>query len=155
VDRFLSWSPISTRAAACNNESRDSGQRDCCGVVAALFRSAEQITCASARLPSTHPTILRTWIHGYLCRAAIPVSHSSQEGIVAYSVIGWYLDRSGQIPINTRNPRTTLSSLGVGVKALRSGMPLFVFPEGARTTTGELQNFLSGALTSLFAPKFR
>jgi len=59
--------------------------------------------------------------------------------------IGWYLDRSGQIPINTRNPRTTLSSLGVGVKALRSGMPLFVFPEGARTTTGELQNFLSGA----------
>jgi 1-acyl-sn-glycerol-3-phosphate acyltransferase len=24
-------------------------------------------------------------------------------------------------------------------------MPLFVFPEGARTTTGELQNFLSGA----------
>ena len=59
--------------------------------------------------------------------------------------IGWYLDRSGQIPIDTRNPRTTLSSLGVGVKALRSGMPLFVFPEGARTTTGELQNFLSGA----------
>src|SRR5580658_5407726 len=59
--------------------------------------------------------------------------------------IGWYLDRSGQIPIDTVNPRTTLSSLGVGVKALRAGMPLFVFPEGARTTTGNLQSFLSGA----------
>jgi 1-acyl-sn-glycerol-3-phosphate acyltransferase len=59
--------------------------------------------------------------------------------------IGWYLDRSGQIPIDTRNPRATLSSLGVGVKALRSGMPLFVFPEGGRTPTGRLQNFLSGA----------
>ena len=59
--------------------------------------------------------------------------------------IGWYLGRSGQIPIDTVNPRTTLSSLGVGVKALRSGMPLFVFPEGARTPTGELQTFLSGA----------
>jgi 1-acyl-sn-glycerol-3-phosphate acyltransferase len=59
--------------------------------------------------------------------------------------IGWYLDRSGQIPIDTRNPRATLSSLGVGVKALRSGMPLFVFPEGGRTPTGQLQNFLSGA----------
>jgi 1-acyl-sn-glycerol-3-phosphate acyltransferase len=59
--------------------------------------------------------------------------------------IGWYLSRSGQIPIDTRNPRATLSSLGVGVKALRSGMPLFVFPEGGRTPTGELQNFLSGA----------
>jgi 1-acyl-sn-glycerol-3-phosphate acyltransferase len=59
--------------------------------------------------------------------------------------IGWYLDRSGQIPIDTRNPRATLSSLGAGVKALRAGMPLFVFPEGGRTPNGELQNFLSGA----------
>jgi 1-acyl-sn-glycerol-3-phosphate acyltransferase len=59
--------------------------------------------------------------------------------------IGWYLDRSGQIPIDTRNPRATLSSLSLGVKALRGGMPLFVFPEGGRTPNGELQNFLSGA----------
>ncbi|MGA2048135.1 MAG: lysophospholipid acyltransferase family protein [Terracidiphilus sp.] len=59
--------------------------------------------------------------------------------------IGWYLDRSGQIPIDTRNPHATLSSLGVAVKALRAGMPLFVFPEGGRTPDGQLQNFLSGA----------
>jgi 1-acyl-sn-glycerol-3-phosphate acyltransferase len=59
--------------------------------------------------------------------------------------IGWYLDRSGQIPIDTRNPHATLSSLGGGVKALRSGLPLFVFPEGGRTPDGELQPFLSGA----------
>jgi 1-acyl-sn-glycerol-3-phosphate acyltransferase len=59
--------------------------------------------------------------------------------------IGWYLDRSGQIPIDTQNPRATLSSLGLAVKALRSGMPLFVFPEGGRTPNGELQSFLSGA----------
>jgi 1-acyl-sn-glycerol-3-phosphate acyltransferase len=59
--------------------------------------------------------------------------------------IGWYLNRSGQIPINTENPRATLSSLGVGVKALRAGMPLFVFPEGSRTPNGDLQTFLSGA----------
>lgn len=59
--------------------------------------------------------------------------------------IGWYLNRSGQIPIDTANPHATLSSLGAGVKALRAGMPLFVFPEGGRTTTGELMQFLSGA----------
>jgi 1-acyl-sn-glycerol-3-phosphate acyltransferase len=59
--------------------------------------------------------------------------------------IGWYLDRSGQIPIDTANPRATLSSLGVGVKALRAGMPLFIFPEGSRTPNGQLQTFLSGA----------
>jgi len=59
--------------------------------------------------------------------------------------IGWYLNRSGQLPIDTGNPRATLSSLGTAARALRSGMPLFVFPEGARTQTGELQPFLSGA----------
>jgi 1-acyl-sn-glycerol-3-phosphate acyltransferase len=59
--------------------------------------------------------------------------------------IGWYLNRSGQIPIDTANPHATLSSLGAGVKALRAGMPLFVFPEGGRTDTGELKPFLSGA----------
>jgi 1-acyl-sn-glycerol-3-phosphate acyltransferase len=59
--------------------------------------------------------------------------------------IGWYLDRSGQIPIDTANPHATMSSLSVGVKALRAGMPLFVFPEGGRTETGELRTFLSGA----------
>ena len=59
--------------------------------------------------------------------------------------IGWYLNRSGQIPIDTENPRAALSSLSAGVKALRMGMPLFVFPEGSRTPNGDLQAFLSGA----------
>jgi 1-acyl-sn-glycerol-3-phosphate acyltransferase len=59
--------------------------------------------------------------------------------------IGWYLNRSGQIPIDTANPHATLSSLGAGVRTLRAGTPLFVFPEGGRTPNGELQPFLSGA----------
>lgn len=59
--------------------------------------------------------------------------------------IGWYLNRSGQIPIDTENPRAALSSLSAGVRALRMGMPLFVFPEGSRTPNGDLQTFLSGA----------
>src|SRR3954454_7736105 len=59
--------------------------------------------------------------------------------------IGWYLNRSGQIPIDTENPRATLSSLSAGVKALRLGMPLFVFPEGSRTPDGDLQPFFAGA----------
>jgi 1-acyl-sn-glycerol-3-phosphate acyltransferase len=59
--------------------------------------------------------------------------------------IGWHLNRSGQIPIDTENTHATLSSLGLGVKALRAGMPLFVFPEGGRTPDGTLQPFLAGA----------
>jgi 1-acyl-sn-glycerol-3-phosphate acyltransferase len=59
--------------------------------------------------------------------------------------IGWYLNRSGQIPVDTVTARGTHASLGTGVRALKAGMPLFVFPEGGRTLDGSLQPFLSGA----------
>ncbi|MGO8710205.1 MAG: lysophospholipid acyltransferase family protein [Terracidiphilus sp.] len=79
--------------------------------------------------------------------AALPFQFRILARTVLWPIpfIGWYLNRSGQIPIDTRNPRATLSSLGAGVKALRSGMALFVFPEGGRTPDGELKPFLSGA----------
>jgi 1-acyl-sn-glycerol-3-phosphate acyltransferase len=59
--------------------------------------------------------------------------------------IGWYLNHSGQIPIDTDNPRATVSSLGNGVRALREGLSVFVFPEGGRTPDGNLQPFMNGA----------
>ena len=59
--------------------------------------------------------------------------------------IGWHLNRSGQIPVDTVSPNATVSSLGAGVRALRAGMPLFVFPEGSRTPDGTMQPFLAGA----------
>ena len=59
--------------------------------------------------------------------------------------IGWYLNRSGQLPIDTRNPRASISSMGAAAKILRSGMPLFLFPEGRRTLDGKLQPLLPGA----------
>lgn len=59
--------------------------------------------------------------------------------------IGWYLNRSGQIPIDLHNPSAARSSLGAGARTLRSGMALVVFPEGSRTQDGNLQPFQSGA----------
>lgn len=58
--------------------------------------------------------------------------------------IGWYLHRSGQIPVDSTSLRSTLASLNRGVKALQAGMPLMIFPEGGRSPGGHLQPFLSG-----------
>jgi 1-acyl-sn-glycerol-3-phosphate acyltransferase len=69
----------------------------------------------------------------------------AKKSLWEWPFIGWFLQRSGQMPVDTENPQATLSSLGGSVKTLRSGMPLFVFPEGGRTVEGELQPFLSGA----------
>ncbi len=58
--------------------------------------------------------------------------------------IGWHLQRSGQIPVNVDNPRASIASLSSGVKTLKTGMPLFIFPEGGRTLDGHLKPFLNG-----------
>lgn len=58
--------------------------------------------------------------------------------------IGWYLQRSGQIPVDSTSLRSTLASLNRGVKALQAGMPLVIFPEGGRSHNGHLQDLLSG-----------
>jgi 1-acyl-sn-glycerol-3-phosphate acyltransferase len=59
--------------------------------------------------------------------------------------IGWYLRRSGQIPVDTTSLRSTITSLNVGVRALQAGTPLVIFPEGGRSGTRQLQELQNGA----------
>lgn len=59
--------------------------------------------------------------------------------------IGWYLNRSRQVPIDLGSGRSAISSLLRGVKTLQAGMPLVIFPEGGRSETGALTPFQSGA----------
>lgn len=68
----------------------------------------------------------------------------AKAGLWKIPFIGWYLNRSGQVPVDSKDNRSMIASLGRGVAALKLGMPLLLFPEGARTTTGDLQTFASG-----------
>ncbi len=58
--------------------------------------------------------------------------------------VGWYLQRSGQVPIDSGSSRSTIAGLLRGVAALKAGMPLMVFPEGGRSPDGHLQATASG-----------
>jgi 1-acyl-sn-glycerol-3-phosphate acyltransferase len=58
--------------------------------------------------------------------------------------IGWYLHRSGQVPVDTKSPRSLIASLNRGVATLKHGLPLVLFPEGGRAATGQLQTMMSG-----------
>jgi 1-acyl-sn-glycerol-3-phosphate acyltransferase len=66
----------------------------------------------------------------------------ARQSLWSIPFIGWHLNRSGQIPVDTDNPRA--STLKAGVKALKAGMPLIVFPEGGRSRDGHLARFMSG-----------
>lgn len=59
--------------------------------------------------------------------------------------LGWYLKRSGQIPIERDDARASLRSLMQASSTVKSGMPLVVFPEGGRSPDGQIKPFLGGA----------
>ncbi|NYF78638.1 lysophospholipid acyltransferase family protein [Granulicella arctica] len=58
--------------------------------------------------------------------------------------IGWYLNRSGQVPIDQKSSRTAIAGLLKGVGTIKSGLPLVLFPEGGRAEDGQLQTLMPG-----------
>jgi 1-acyl-sn-glycerol-3-phosphate acyltransferase len=69
----------------------------------------------------------------------------AKQGLWKIPFVGWYLNRSGQVPIDASSSRSAIAGLLRGVAALKSGMRLFVFPEGSRTPDGRPQTSASGA----------
>jgi 1-acyl-sn-glycerol-3-phosphate acyltransferase len=68
-----------------------------------------------------------------------------KKELLAYPVIGWHLQRSGQVCIDQQNPSHSISSIRAALKGLKAGVPLVIFPEGGRTPDGTIKPFLSGA----------
>ena len=69
----------------------------------------------------------------------------AKKELFRYPFLGWHLKRSGQIPIDPGDARASLRSLNRASESLRHGTPLVVFPEGGRSATGQLQEFMGGA----------
>ena len=68
----------------------------------------------------------------------------AKQGLWKVPFIGWYLNRSGQVPVDQSSGRAAVASLSRGVAALKSGLPLVIFPEGGRAADGQTKTFLSG-----------
>ena len=68
-----------------------------------------------------------------------------KKELLSYPFVGWHLKRSGQICIDQQSPAASISTMRSGLKTLKSGMPLVIFPEGGRTPDGNLAPFMPGA----------
>ncbi|MHB8302157.1 MAG: lysophospholipid acyltransferase family protein [Acidobacteriaceae bacterium] len=100
-----------------------------------------------------HPTAAAVYAVNHLSYMDTPVLFSklpfqfrilARHDLFKLPFIGWYLKRSGQIPVDSTSLRSSLASLNRGVRVLESGMPLVIFPEGGRSPNAALQPFLSG-----------
>lgn len=69
----------------------------------------------------------------------------AKQGLWKIPFIGWYLNRSGQVPVDQSTARNAVASLNRGVQTLKNGLPLVIFPEGGRTRNGHPQTFVAGA----------
>ena len=68
----------------------------------------------------------------------------AKQSLWKWPFIGWHLQRSGQIPVEEEAGTNSISGLNRAIRALKGGMPLFIFPEGGRTDDGILQEFMRG-----------
>ena len=100
------------------------------------------------------PAQAAVYAANHLSALDIPVLYSCLPGqfrimakreLFSYPFMGWHLTRSGQIPIDQGNPRTSLRSLNRASESLRKGMPLTIFPEGGRSPSGQMRDFMGGA----------
>jgi 1-acyl-sn-glycerol-3-phosphate acyltransferase len=64
-----------------------------------------------------------------------------KEEVFSVPLLGSVLRRSGQIPMNRKNPWKALKSLRRASDLLKEGISVVVFPEGTRTPNGEIQQF--------------
>ncbi|MFZ0271683.1 MAG: lysophospholipid acyltransferase family protein [Acidobacteriaceae bacterium] len=115
-----------------------------------VFISGTRITILDKERLKGEPAV---YICNHLSYMDTPVIFSSlpfQFRIVArhdlwkLPFIGWWLDRSGQVAVDVSNPRKSIASLIGAVKTLKAGMPLFIFPEGGRSESGDMAKFMNG-----------
>lgn len=105
-------------------------------------------------MENVHPAQAAVYAANHLSAADIPVLYAhlpvkfrilAKRELFRYPFLGWYLKRSGQIPIVYGDAHASLRSLNRACDALRKGVPLVIFPEGGRSASGRLKDFMNGA----------
>src|SRR6202044_2033886 len=66
----------------------------------------------------------------------------AKQSLWKWPFIGWHLNRSGQIPVDEETGSGSIAGLNRAIKALKAGLPLFIFPEGGRTHDGRMRPFM-------------
>ncbi|MDR3449252.1 MAG: lysophospholipid acyltransferase family protein [Alphaproteobacteria bacterium] len=65
--------------------------------------------------------------------------------LLSIPIIGWWMSRSGSIPIDRAGRTKTLSAMMKAArKAAAEGRPIVIFPEGTRAAPGESRPYKSG-----------
>ena len=78
--------------------------------------------------------------------AALPIQFrfAAKKELFRIPFLGWHLRRSGHVPIDRENPRAAIRSLSQAARAIQSGTPVVIFPEGGTSRDGSIKPFKGG-----------
>lgn len=93
----------------------------------------------SNHIEYTDPIYIKQVFHNY------PVAFISKESLFKISIARLVLEGIGCIPISRFADRSALNSIVEGIKAVKNGQPLGIFPEGKRTYSHQTIEFKSGS----------
>jgi len=102
------------------------------------------------KIDATRPHL---WAVNHLSALDIPAVYAglpfhfrimAKEEIFRYPFLGWHLRKSGQVSIEREHAIASMRSLNRAAAILKGGQPLVVFPEGGRSATGQVKQFLAG-----------
>ncbi len=92
---------------------------------------------------SNHGSILD--IPGIIAATPCPVRFFAKKSLLWFPVFGWFLYLARHILIDRESPYSTLKNLKRAAFLLKNGISLIVFPEGTRSSDGQVKEFKRGA----------
>ena len=69
----------------------------------------------------------------------------SKKSVFKIPLLGGGMKWLGYVPIERGSPRSHVAAMAMSADWIRRGIPMFFFPEGTRSDTGELRTFKVGA----------
>ncbi len=133
-------------------------------VVARVFRSMGRIIVGlqpwvrvridrrwKGRLPqpcvivSNHESDADVYVSGYLAWYGWDAKYLAKDTLYDLPVMGWGMRMAGDIPVVRDDRRSRVKAMIACRRWLERGVPVFFFPEGTRSRTGEMAAFKDGA----------
>jgi len=108
-------------------------------------RGHEQLPTSGGLLLANHQSYLDPMLIGLPLRR--PVSYLARENLFRIPVVGWILRQTYVMPISRESTGT--ESLRESLRRIEAGYLVGMFPEGTRTSTGELGRLKPGFIALL------